>query len=213
VKGGNIMPKLAVYNQQGESVGEISLADSVFGVEPNQQVIYDVVKAQNASMRQGTAKVKNRSAVSGGGRKPYRQKGTGRARQGSIRSPQWVGGGVVFGPTPRSYDYKVNKKIRRLALKIVLSDKVREEKMIVLDSLNLETFKTKGMIQVLDNLKTSGKTIIVLDEMNENCDIASRNLPNVVTMVSDHISVYDVMNASVIVATENAIKKIEEALS
>jgi len=207
------MPKLAVYNQQGESVGEISLADSVFGVEPNQQVIYDVVKAQNASMRQGTAKVKNRSAVSGGGRKPYRQKGTGRARQGSIRSPQWVGGGVVFGPTPRSYDYKVNKKIRRLALKIVLSDKVREEKMIVLDSLNLETFKTKGMIQVLDNLKTSGKTIIVLDEMNENCDIASRNLPNVVTMVSDHISVYDVMNASVIVATENAIKKIEEALS
>ncbi|MCK9521254.1 MAG: 50S ribosomal protein L4, partial [Dehalococcoidia bacterium] len=166
-----------------------------------------------ASMRQGTAKVKNRSAVSGGGRKPYRQKGTGRARQGSIRSPQWVGGGVVFGPTPRSYDYKVNKKIRRLALKIVLSDKVREEKMIVLDSLNLETFKTKGMIQVLDNLKTSGKTIIVLDEMNENCDIASRNLPNVVTMVSDHISVYDVMNASVIVATENAIKKIEEALS
>jgi large subunit ribosomal protein L4 len=213
VKGGNIMPKLAVYNQQGESVGEISLADSVFGVEPNQQVIYDVVKAQTASMRQGTAKVKNRSAVSGGGRKPYRQKGTGRARQGSIRSPQWVGGGVVFGPTPRSYDYKVNKKIRRLALKIVLSDKVREEKMIVLDSLNLETFKTKGMIQVLDNLKTSGKTIIVLDEMNENCDIASRNLPNVVTMVSDHISVYDVMNASVIVATENAIKKIEEALS
>ncbi|MDD3113017.1 MAG: 50S ribosomal protein L4 [Candidatus Izemoplasmatales bacterium] len=207
------MPKLAVYNQQGESVGEISLADSVFGVEPNQQVIYDVVKAQTASMRQGTAKVKNRSAVSGGGRKPYRQKGTGRARQGSIRSPQWVGGGVVFGPTPRSYDYKVNKKIRRLALKIVLSDKVREEKMIVLDSLNLETFKTKGMIQVLDNLKTSGKTIIVLDEMNENCDIASRNLPNVVTMVSDHISVYDVMNASVIVATENAIKKIEEALS
>jgi len=122
------MPKLAVYNQQGESVGEISLADSVFGVEPNQQVIYDVVKAQTASMRQGTAKVKNRSAVSGGGRKPYRQKGTGRARQGSIRSPQWVGGGVVFGPTPRSYDYKVNKKIRRLALKIVLSDKVREEK-------------------------------------------------------------------------------------
>lgn len=207
------MPKLAVYNQQGESVGEISLADSVFGVEPNQQVIYDVVKAQTASMRQGTAKVKTRAAVSGGGRKPYRQKGTGHARQGTIRAPQWVGGGVVFGPSPRSYDYKVNKKIRRLALRIVLSDKVREEKMVVINSLNLETFKTKGMVQVLDNLKTSGKTIIVLDEMNTTCDIATRNLPNVMTVVSDHISVYDVMNANMIIVTENAVKKIEEALS
>jgi len=207
------MPKLAVYNQQGESVGEINLADAVFGVEPNQQVIYDVVKAQTASMRQGTAQTKTRAAVSGGGRKPYRQKGTGHARQGTIRAPQWVGGGVVFGPSPRSYDVKVNKKVRRLALRIVLSDKVREDKMIVLDSLALESFKTKGMVAVMDSLKISGKTMIVLDEMNETLDIASRNLPNLMTVLSDHISVYDVMNAQTLIVTQNAVKKIEEALS
>lgn len=206
------MPKLALLNQAGESVGEINLADSVFGVESNQQVVYDVVKAQRAAMRQGTAKTKTRTEVRGGGRKPYRQKGTGHARQGSIRAPQWVGGGVVFGPIPRSYDYKVNKKIRRLALKIVLSDKVREEGLIALNLLSLENFKTKSMVEVLNNVKATGKVMLLLDDVNEMVDIASRNLPNVTTVTYDHVSVYDLMNSQVVVATETALKKIEEAL-
>lgn len=206
------MPKLALLNQAGESVGEINLADSVFGVESNQQVVYDVVKAQRAAMRQGTAKTKTRTEVRGGGRKPYRQKGTGHARQGSIRAPQWVGGGVVFGPIPRSYDYKVNKKIRRLALKIVLSDKVREEGLIALNLLSLENFKTKSMVEVLNNVKATGKVMLLLDDVNEMVDIASRNLPNVTTVTYDHVSVYDLMNSQMVVATEAALKKIEEAL-
>lgn len=207
------MPKLALLNQTGEPVGEINLADSVFGVEPNQQVIYDVVKAQRAAMRQGTVQTKNRSAVRGGGRKPYRQKGTGHARQGTIRAPQFVGGGRVFGPNPRSYDYKINKKIRRLALKIALSDKVREENLLVVNGLSLDSFKTKGMVEVLNNLKLNGKVMIVLEEVNDTLDIATRNLPNVTTVTYDHISVYDVMNAGSVLATESAVKKIEEALS
>ncbi|MBU1145621.1 MAG: 50S ribosomal protein L4 [Firmicutes bacterium] len=206
------MPKLALLNQAGESVGEINLADSVFGVESNQQVIYDVVKAQRAAMRQGNAKTKTRTEVRGGGRKPFRQKGTGHARQGSIRAPQWVGGGVVFGPIPRSYDYKINKKIRRLALKIVLSDKVREEGIIAINQLVLETNKTKGMVEVLNNLKMTGKIMLLLDDVNEMADIASRNIPNVTTVTYDHISVYDVMNTTHIIATELALKKIEEGL-
>ncbi|MGD9910038.1 MAG: 50S ribosomal protein L4 [Candidatus Izemoplasmatales bacterium] len=207
------MPKLALLNQAGESVGNINLADSVFGVESNQQVMYDVVKQQRAAMRQGTNKTKTRTEVAGGGRKPYRQKGTGHARQGSIRAPQWVGGGIVFGPTPRSYDYKINKKIRRLALKIALSDKVREESLVAVDKLVLESFKTKGMVQVLNNLKVSGKTMVVLESVNELVDIATRNLPNVTTVTFDHTSVYDILNANYIVATEEALKKIEEALN
>ncbi len=207
------MPKLALLNQTGETVGEINLADCVFGVEPNQQVVYDVVKAQRAAMRQGTVQTKNRSAVKGGGRKPYRQKGTGHARQGTIRAPQFVGGGRVFGPNPRSYDYKVNKKIRRLALKIVLSDKVREENLLVVNGLSLESFKTKGMVEVLNNLKINGKVMIVLEEINDTLDTATRNLPHVTTVTYDHISVYDIMNAGLVLATETAVKKIEEALS
>lgn len=207
------MPKLALLNQAGESVGEINLADSVFGVEPNQQVIYDVVKAQRAAMRQGNASTKTRTEVRGGGRKPYRQKGTGNARQGSIRAPHYVGGGVAFGPKPRSYDYKVNRKIRRLALKIVLSDKVRESGLLAINQLSLETFKTKGMVEVLNNLKISGKVMLLLDEVNDNADIASRNIPGVTTVTYDHLSVFDVMNANYIVATEVALKKIEEALN
>ncbi len=207
------MPKLALLNQAGETVGNLNLADSVFGVESNQQVMYDVVKAQRAAMRQGTNKTKTRTEVRGGGGKPYRQKGTGNARQGSIRAPQWVGGGIVFGPIPRSYDYKVNKKIRRLALKIALSDKVREDSLIALDKFALEDFKTKGMLQVLDNLKVIGKTMLVLDDVNELVDIATRNLPNVTTVTFDHTSVYDILNANTVVATEKALKLIEEALS
>lgn len=206
------MPNLALYNQAGQTVGEITLADEVFAVEPNQEVVYDVVKAQRAAMRHGTQKAKIRSEVSGGGRKPWRQKGTGHARQGSIRAPQWVGGGIVFAPTPRSYDYKVNRKIRRLALRIVLSDKVREQQFIVLDDLSLESFKTKGVVEVFNNLKVSGKIMVLLDNVTDNVEIATRNLPNVQTTVFEHASVYDIMNNHVIVTTQNTVKKIEEGL-
>jgi len=207
------MPKLPLYNQAGETVGEVNLADSVFAVETNQQVIYDVVKAQRASMRQGTAKAKNRSEVSGGGRKPYRQKGTGHARQGTINAPQYTGGGVVFGPSPRDYSYKVNKKIRRLALKIVLSDKIREENLLVIDEFKLESHKTKGIVEILQNLKQDEKVMIIVEDANDTLDIASRNLPNVTTVRAEHISVFDVMNAKSVVATQAAVKMIEEALN
>lgn len=206
------MPNLTLLNQAGQTVGEITLADEVFAVEPNQEVVYDVVKAQRAAMRHGTQKAKSRSEVSGGGRKPWRQKGTGHARQGSIRAPQWVGGAVIFPPTPRSYDYKVNRKIRRLALKIVLSDKVREAKLIVLDQLALESYKTKGMVEVFKNLKVTGKTMVLLDTSCDFIDIATRNLPNVQTTVFEHASVYDIMNNGTIVTTQSTVKMIEEAL-
>ncbi len=206
------MPTLALLNQAGQAVGEINLNDAVFGVESNQQVIYDVVKAQRAAMRQGTNKTKTRGEVSGGGRKPYRQKGTGRARQGSIRAPQWVGGAIIFGPIPRSYSYKTNRKIRRLAMRIVLSDKVREQKLIVLDNLALESYKTKGMLSILNNLKVAGKTMLMLNDVADFVEIASRNLPNVHTTVYEHASVYDVMNNVYIITTAETIKKIEEAL-
>ena len=207
------MPKLAMLNQQGESIGNLTLSDAVFAVENNEQVIYDVVKQQRAAMRQGTSKVKNRSAVKGGGKKPYKQKGTGHARQGTIRAPQYVGGGVVFGPTPRDYDYKVNRKVRRLALKIVLSDKVRQNNLIAVDALVLPSLKTKEMVTVLNNLKTEGKVMVIIDGGDSLVETATRNIPNVVTVAYNHISVYDVMNTNKIVATEAALKKIEEVLS
>ncbi len=207
------MPKLPLLNLAGETVGNIDLADSVFGVEPNQQVIYDVVRSQRASMRQGTAMTKNRSAVSGGGRKPYRQKGTGHARQGTIRAPQFVGGGVVFGPRPRSYSFKLNKKVRKLAMKIVLSDKVREESLLVVKDFQIESHKTKGVVEILNNLKLDGKIMLVLEAINDTLDIASRNLSNVTTVTYDHVSVYDMLNATAVILTEEAIKKIEEALN
>lgn len=206
------MPKLALLNQAGENVGEITLLDSVFGIEPSQQALYDVVKAQRAAMRQGTHKTKTRSEVRGGGRKPWRQKGTGRARQGSIRSPQWVGGGVVFGPTPRSYNLKVNRKVRRLALKSVLSSKVNDNQLVVLDALALETAKTKEMVQVLNNLSLSGKVMIVLDQMNETVALAARNIPGVFVTTVEQASVYELMNYPVMVTTQEAVKKYEEVL-
>lgn len=207
------MPKLAMLNQQGESIGNIKLNDEVFAVEQNNQVVYDVVKQQRAAMRQGTSKVKNRSAVRGGGRKPYRQKGTGHARQGTIRAPHYTGGGVVFGPTPRDYDYKVNRKVRRLALKIVLSEKVRQENLIAVDALVLPSLKTKEMVTVLNNLKVEGKVMILTDEVDTLLATSSRNLPNVTAVKYDHASVYDILNAKKLVVTEAALKKIEEALS
>jgi large subunit ribosomal protein L4 len=207
------MPKLAMLNQQGESIGNIELSDAVFAVEENNQVVYDVVKQQRAAMRQGTSLAKTRAAVRGGGRKPYRQKGTGHARQGTISAPHYRGGGVVFGPNPRDYDYKVNRKVRRLALKIVLSDKVRQNNLIAVDSLALASHKTKEMVTVLNSLKVEGKVMVVLDSANELLEVATRNLPNVVTVAYNHISVYDILNTNNIIATEAALKKIEEALS
>ncbi len=206
------MPKLDLLNQQGESIGKLNLKSEVFAVENNDQVIYDVVKQQRAAMRQGTSQVKNRSAVAGGGKKPYRQKGTGHARQGTISAPHYVGGGVVFGPSPRDYDYKVNRKVRRLALKIVLSEKVRQKSLIAVESLALASHRTKEMVTVLESLKAEGKVMVIVDEANDLINKASKNIPNLTTVLYNHISVFDIMNVNTIVATQAALKKIEEGL-
>ncbi len=206
------MAKVALLNQAGQNVGEIELLDSVFGIEPNQQVVYEVVKAQRAAMRQGTHKTKTRTEVRGGGRKPWKQKGTGRARSGSTRSPLWVGGGTVFGPNPRSYAVKTNRKVRRLALRSVLSSKVQDEKFKVLDKLVLADVKTKGMVEVLNNLDVTGKVAFVLSETDANIALASRNIPNVTVTTVDHVSVYELLNFKTIIATADAVKKYEEVL-
>ena len=206
------MPTVALLNQTGEKIQEITLDDSVFGIEPNQQVIYDVVNAQRAAMRQGTHDTKNRREVSGGGRKPWRQKGTGRARQGSIRAPQWRGGGIVFGPTPRSYAVKVNRKVSKLAMKSALSYKVANEKLIAVDSISLNEIKTKNFIQVLEALNACGKTLFVLPEVTENVERSSRNIPNVSVNVANHVSVYDVLNSDKVVVALDSIKYFEEVL-
>lgn len=207
------MPKVVLYNQNGSNVGELELNDHVFGVEDNQQVIYDTVIAERAAMRQGTQKVKTRSEVRGGGRKPWRQKGTGRARQGSIRSPQWRGGGVVFAPTPRSHAIKINKKVVRLAMRCALSSKVRDNHIVVLDQLTLDTFKTKGLVEVLKTFHLENdKVVLALDEANGNVELAGRNLPNVLVGQYNHISVYQMMNAKHLVITKTAVEKFEEVL-
>ena len=207
------MPKVALLNQTGENIGKIELSDSVFAVEPNKQVVFDVVKAQRAAMRQGTHKTKSRGEVRGGGRKPWKQKGTGRARSGSTRSPIWVGGGVVFGPTPRDYSFKVNKKVRRLALKSVLSSKVKEDSLMVLDKLSLESIQTKGMVEVLNNLKITGKIMIVLPENNEVVALSAKNIPGLTVTTVSHASVYEIMNFRTLVMTADAVKLYEEVLA
>jgi large subunit ribosomal protein L4 len=212
LEGGKAMPKLAMLNQQGESVKDVNLNDVVFAVEANNQVIYDVVKQQRAAMRQGTVMTKNRSAVRGGGRKPYRQKGTGHARQGTIRAPHYVGGGVVFGPSPRSYSFKINKKVRRLALKMVLSEKLRENNLILIDQISLEETKTKEMVKVLENIKAEGKIMVVVADLEEKLWVASRNIPYMMLETYNHVSVYDMLNVDTIVMTQDALEKIEEAL-
>jgi large subunit ribosomal protein L4 len=212
LEGGKAMPKLAMLNQQGESVKDVNLNDVVFAVEANNQVIYDVVKQQRAAMRQGTVMTKNRSAVRGGGRKPYRQKGTGHARQGTIRAPHYVGGGVVFGPSPRSYSFKINKKVRRLALKMVLSEKLRENNLILIDQISLEETKTKEMVKVLENIKAEGKIMVVVGDLEEKLWVASRNIPYMMLETYNHVSVYDMLNVDTIVMTQDALEKIEEAL-
>jgi large subunit ribosomal protein L4 len=207
------MPKVALYNQTGSTVGEIELNDSVFGIEPNESVLFDAVIMQRASLRQGSHKVKNRSEVRGGGRKPWRQKGTGRARQGSIRSPQWRGGGVVFGPTPRSYSFKLPKKVRRLAIKSALSTKVLEENILILDNLTLTAPKTKEMVSVLKGLNVESKALIVTGDLNEAVALSARNIPGVSVVVADGISVLDVLNHDKLLMTKAAVEKVEEVLA
>ena len=206
------MPTIKVLNQLGAEVKEITLDETVFGAELNMQVVYDVVNAERAAKRQGTHKVKGRSEVSGGGRKPWRQKGTGRARQGTIRAPQWRGGGIVFGPTPRSYEVKVNKKVVKLAKKVLLSNRLANNSLVVVEDFNLESFKTKEFVKVLEALNVSGKVIVCLAEENTNVSIASKNIPNVYAQNINHLSVYDLINGTTYVLTESAVKKYEEEL-
>ena len=207
------MESLSVLNIKGEKVSTIKLNENICGIEPNDAVLYDAIRLAQNSLRQGTADTKTRSEVSGGGRKPYRQKGTGRARQGSIRAPHYPGGGVVFGPHPRSYTTKMNKKERRLALKSALSYKVIESELVVLDKFEAETNKTKDMVSILNNLKLAKKTLIVVDELTENLILATRNLKNIVLLASNEINVLDVVAADNMVVTKEAVKKIEEVLA
>lgn len=208
------MPTVALLNQTGAKVKDITLADAVFGIEPNQQVLYDVINAQRAALRQGTADTKERNEVSGGGRKPYRQKGTGRARQGSIRAAQWVGGGTVFGPTPRDYSVKVNRKVRRLGLRSVLSAKVLRNELTVVDKIELQDAKTKLFAKVLDDLKVSEKkTLVVVGSVDEKIALASRNIKNAYLTTADHASVLDIASYKNLVLTLDAVKYFEEGLA
>ena len=207
------MSKIDVLNIKGEKVNNITLNKEVWEIAPNDTVLYDAIKLAQNSLRQGTASVKNRSEVSGGGRKPWRQKGTGHARQGSTRAPHWYHGGVAFGPQPRSYATKMNRKERRLALKSALSYKVSNKELIVLDNLNIETNKTKDMKTILENLKVNRNILIVVDELNDNLVLATRNLDNVFLITSDEINTLDVVSANVLIATEGAVKAVEEALA
>ncbi|HCX61126.1 MAG TPA: 50S ribosomal protein L4 [Clostridiales bacterium] len=204
------MPKVALYDIKGSQVGEIELNDSVFGVEVNTHVMYEAVKNYLANQRQGTQSAKTRADVRGGGRKPWRQKGTGRARQGSIRSPQWKGGGVVFAPKPRDYSYSIPKKVKRLALKSALSSKVQDQEIIVIDSLALEQAKTKEMVKVLQNLKANKKTLIVIPERDETVVRAAANIPGVKTAYVNTINVYDILNCDSFLITKEAVNKVEE---
>lgn len=204
------MPKVNVYNQLGEVVGDIELNEAIFGIEVNEHVVYEVVKNHLANRRQGTQSAKTRAEVRGGGRKPWRQKGTGRARQGSIRAPQWKGGGVVFAPKPRSYRYSVPKKVRRLAMKSVLSSKVLEGELRILDALTIDAFSTKKAKEILKNLSLETKTMIVLPEGNDMIIKSFANLTKVETVVVDYMNVYDLMRFDNLVIVKDALSKIEE---
>ena len=206
------MPSIELLNQNGKKVGNLDLADEIFAVEEHQQAVFDTVIAELAGRRQGTQKAKTRTEVSGGGKKPWRQKGTGRARQGSIRAPQWRGGGVVFAPTPRTYKMKVNKKVVKLAMKCALSEKIRENAFIAVDKIELDSFKTKGLVEVLLNLKAEGKVLVVTNEANGNLELAGRNLPYACVENVNHVSVYQMKNSSCIIITKDAIERYEEVL-
>ena len=209
------MPTIALLNQSGEKIKDLDLSKEVFAVEFNQQVIYDVVNQQRAAMRQGTHDTKGRSEVRGGGKKPWRQKGTGRARQGSIRAPQWVGGGTVFGPTPRSYAFKLNKKVKRLALKNVLSYKVNENALIAVDAIKFDEVKTKNFVKFLENIKAEGKTMVVVaqEEFTEEVNLSARNIANVFYTYANNASVYELLVYKNLVLSEGAIKYFEEVLN
>lgn len=207
------MSKVNVYNMQGDTVEQMELNDSVFGIEVNQHVVYQVVKNQLANKRQGTQSVKTRADVRGGGRKPWRQKGTGRARQGSIRSPQWTGGGVVFAPKPRDYSYKTPKKTRRLAMKSALTSKALENKIIVVDELKLDAPKTKDMVATLEGLSADRKALLVTLKPEKNVIRSTNNIPNVQTTIVENLNVYDILNHSSLIMTKEAIKKVEEVYS
>ena len=206
------MTKLSINNLKGEKVSDITLNSEVFGIEVNELAMKKMVRLQLNASRQGTAKVKTRSEVSGGGRKPWKQKGTGRARQGSIRAAQWRKGGIVFGPTPRDYSFKINRKERVLALKSALVNKLNEKKLMVIDNLKLDNFKTKTGVELLNNLKLDGKVLFVASEEAENLYMATRNLNNVLVLFTDEINVYDILNADYVVFDEASIKMVEEAL-
>ncbi|MGN0160110.1 MAG: 50S ribosomal protein L4 [Lachnospiraceae bacterium] len=203
------MANVSVYNMEGKEVGTLELSDAVFGAEVNEHLVHMAVVSQLANKRQGTQKAKTRSEVSGGGRKPWRQKGTGHARQGSTRAPQWKGGGVVFAPTPRDYSFKLNKKEKRAALLSVLSTKVAEKKMVVVDELKLDEVKTKKFVEVLNNLKVE-KALVVLEDMNNNVILSARNIPDVKTAQTNEINVYDLLKYDTLLVTKAAAKSIEE---
>ena len=204
------MPKVSVYNIEGKKVSDIDLKEEIFGIEPNEAIIHSVLVNYLANQRQGTQSTKTRAEVRGGGRKPWRQKGTGRARQGSIRAPQWIKGGIALGPKPRSYKYTVNKKERRLAVKSMLSAKVLEQSLVVVDKLAFEEIKTKNMVSALNNLKVTGKTLVMLPEKNENVQKSARNIEGVKTTLVNTINVYDLLKYNNLVVTLDTVKKLEE---
>lgn len=207
------MEKLQILDTNGKKVSEIKLAKELWGIEPNDAVLYDALRLAMNNSRQGTADTKTRSEVSGGGKKPWRQKGTGRARQGSTRAPHWPGGGIVFGPHPRSYAIKMNRKERRLALKSALAYKAIESKMIVLDKLEVASTKTKDMKAILSNLNVDKKVLIIVDELTDNLILSSRNLKNVLLLSVDEVNTYDVVYADTLIITEAAVKSLEEVLA
>ena len=204
------MPKIDVYDMKGKKVSDVELADAIFGIEPNENIVHSVLVNYLANQRQGTQSTKTRAEVSGGGKKPWRQKGTGRARQGSIRAPQWIKGGIALGPKPRSYRYTVNKKERQLAIKSLLSSKVLEKELTVVDKLEIKDIKTKTMAQALKDLKVEGKTLIVLPENNKNVLMSSRNIEGVKTIVLNNINVFDLLKYNNLVLPLDTVKKLEE---
>ena len=204
------MPKIDVYDMKGKKVSDVELAENVFGIEPNEAIVHSVLVNYLANQRQGTQSTKTRAEVRGGGKKPWRQKGTGRARQGSIRAPQWIKGGIALGPKPRSYKYTVNKKERRLAIKSILSSKVLEKELTVVDKLEVSEIKTKTMVKALTDLKVTGKTLIVLPEKNENVYMSARNIEGVKTILLNNINVFDLLKYTNLVLPLDTVKKIEE---
>ena len=207
------MPKANVYNMAGKQVGEIDLSDAIFGIEPNESVVHDVVKNHLSNCRQGTQSALTRAEVSGGGKKPYRQKGTGRARQGSTRAPQWTHGGIVFAPKPRDYSYVLNKKVKRLALKSVLSAKAASGELIVVDAIELPAIKTADFQKFLTAVKADGKAVVVTPEKNDTIVKSARNIPGVLTTTATILSVYDLLNAKYLVLDQRALATIEEVFA